>query len=420
MELSLGVELRKRWPAALVTRLVGLGFVFLPMHARGAILHVPDQYPTITLAANAAVSGDSVLVDHPGNPNDEYSNEFIVIKPGVSIIGQDHDSTPVRIYSGGSVVFEQGSTPARLEWFNIGVSAECRTIVVSNNSKCEIRFNRIYSTDNPSCPGILLHQGGLVENNWLQSVGVGSGIAVWGNATIRFNVMATPNAAVEILSEGGGTVDVTNNDLFGTGITLYLHPETEVNIVNNLFVGHDAGIWWEDCNAHTSIRYNDFVHGGVWPQNCVLGPGNLFFVDPMFCGPFDDDFYLHASSPLVHAGEGGTYIGALGVGCGVASVAPGDVGSSPRISLGQPCPNPTTGSARMDVEIAAPGEVTLEVFDVMGRHVATPLHELKLAGHHVLDWDGRHMSGEPLRAGVYYLRLSAGSLRTTQPITIVK
>ncbi len=140
----------KQLSSRLAIRPIGLAFAILPSFAYGAVLHVPEQYPTITLAANAAVSGDSVLVDHP-SPNGEYTAEAIVIKSGVSIIGEDHDSTPVLIYH-SSIVFAQGDTPARLERFAIIAPYECSSAVVSSNPRCEIRFNQIHSSDNPACP----------------------------------------------------------------------------------------------------------------------------------------------------------------------------------------------------------------------------------------------------------------------------
>ncbi len=53
----------------------------------------------------------------------------------------------------------------------------------------------------------------------------------------------------------------------------------------------------------------------------------------------------------------------------------------------------------------APADVRLEIFDVRGRRVATPLSEARPAGVWTLEWPARSDTGQRLSHGLYFVRL---------------
>ncbi|MBI5471183.1 MAG: T9SS type A sorting domain-containing protein [Ignavibacteriae bacterium] len=59
--------------------------------------------------------------------------------------------------------------------------------------------------------------------------------------------------------------------------------------------------------------------------------------------------------------------------------------------------------------------VTLKVFDMLGREVATLVNEVKQPGTYTTQWDASRISG-----GVYFYRLHAGSFSQTRKLVIVK
>jgi hypothetical protein len=65
-------------------------------------------------------------------------------------------------------------------------------------------------------------------------------------------------------------------------------------------------------------------------------------------------------------------------------------------------------------------EVDLAIFDVSGRLVRQVVKGWKVAGDYVGDWDGRTERGERAVAGVYLARLSAGDVKLTEKIVLVK
>jgi hypothetical protein len=74
-------------------------------------------------------------------------------------------------------------------------------------------------------------------------------------------------------------------------------------------------------------------------------------------------------------------------------------------------PNPTPGPSQIELEVARPGHVRLDVYDMTGSLRAN-VHSGGLeAGHHVFSWSGRDNVGQLLPSGLYFAVLndSAGN-----------
>jgi flagellar hook assembly protein FlgD len=82
-------------------------------------------------------------------------------------------------------------------------------------------------------------------------------------------------------------------------------------------------------------------------------------------------------------------------------------------------PNPFARTTALAFALARPGAVTLAVYSVDGRRVATLVNETREAGTYRLQWDGRDASGNVVRSGLYYARLTTpqGSFTRTLVLT---
>jgi hypothetical protein len=89
-------------------------------------------------------------------------------------------------------------------------------------------------------------------------------------------------------------------------------------------------------------------------------------------------------------------------------------------SLDQNYPNPFNPSTQIRFTIPEHNNVTLEVFDVTGRKVATLLNEERGAGRYTVVWDGRNASGQSVSSGMYLYRITAGSFEETKRMVFVK
>ena len=83
-------------------------------------------------------------------------------------------------------------------------------------------------------------------------------------------------------------------------------------------------------------------------------------------------------------------------------------------------PNPASRRTAIAFELAAPGEVRLEIYDATGRMVRRLVNENRAAGAQSAVWDGKSEEGSRAPTGVYYARLQTGSVTIARPLVRVK
>lgn len=85
------------------------------------------------------------------------------------------------------------------------------------------------------------------------------------------------------------------------------------------------------------------------------------------------------------------------------------------VKLNQNFPNPFNPSTQIYFELPQQKDVTLSVYDLTGRHVATLTQGVMLAGAHTVTFNAENLS-----SGVYIYRLTAGSEVLTRKLTLLK
>lgn len=83
-------------------------------------------------------------------------------------------------------------------------------------------------------------------------------------------------------------------------------------------------------------------------------------------------------------------------------------------------PNPFNPSTAIRYSIPRQGPVTLQVFDVIGREVATLVQIVQPAGSYEVVWNGTDNSAMPVSTGVYFYRLQAGAFAKTEKMMLLK
>jgi plastocyanin len=85
-----------------------------------------------------------------------------------------------------------------------------------------------------------------------------------------------------------------------------------------------------------------------------------------------------------------------------------------------PSPNPSTSGAAFAIALPRSVVVRLDVLDVAGRTVAS-VHDGPLtAGEHAFRWNGRDREGRIVPSGRYFVRLLAGDVRESRPVTLAR
>ncbi len=83
--------------------------------------------------------------------------------------------------------------------------------------------------------------------------------------------------------------------------------------------------------------------------------------------------------------------------------------------LEQNYPNPFNPTTSIKFQIPSSNHVTLKVFDMLGRKVATLVDEVKEAGEHAVVWDASAMA-----SGVFYYQMRTGTYTKTRALTLLK
>ncbi len=82
--------------------------------------------------------------------------------------------------------------------------------------------------------------------------------------------------------------------------------------------------------------------------------------------------------------------------------------SSTIAELMQNSPNPFNPSTAIKFFIPNNSDVTIKIYDMLGREVTTLINNQTTAGYHIVYWNGRDSYGMDAASGVYLYRLTAG------------
>ncbi len=89
--------------------------------------------------------------------------------------------------------------------------------------------------------------------------------------------------------------------------------------------------------------------------------------------------------------------------------------------LEQNYPNPFNPTTQIQFSLPEQTEVVLEVFDILGRRVATLIdNENFSVGHHTVSWDATNQIGQSISSGVYIYRIEAGDFIQSMRMMFIK
>ena len=117
--------------------------------------------------------------------------------------------------------------------------------------------------------------------------------------------------------------------------------------------------------------------------------------------------------PVARAQTDGTGYFALPLAALTGSVLPA------RFTLGQNYPNPFNPATIIPYHLAASSEVLLEVFNLLGQHIATLVDGERSAGFHTATWHATDAAGRAVGAGVYVYRMTVGMESQTGRMVLI-
>jgi Secretion system C-terminal sorting domain len=202
------------------------------------------------------------------------------------------------------------------------------------------------------------------------------------------------------------------------------YPETKYE-----FPFHDVTNLRTDYFDTTVAALNNGpVHAGA-PLRLTGEPGNL--TSYAWTGP--ESFSSNLQSPSVSdsatTAMAGVYTLTVILGNGARNIATTTVvvNASPtavennttagleQFQLEQNYPNPFNPETNISFRLPSKLHVSLKVFDVLGREIATVVNNELSAGNHVFQWNAGTFT-----SGVYFYRLQAGSYNETKKLVVVQ
>jgi hypothetical protein len=385
------------------------------------IINVPDDYATIQEGLQAASFSDTVLVQ-PGTYDENlYMGDVTLASLFLLTRNEDYISSTI---IDGSVSFGIGSESGLITGFTIQNSSEYGIFcldagpAITNNIIRNNTWGGIYCAN--WYPGPVIRQNIIYGNTSDQ----GSAIycIYYSNATIENNLIygnhSTENGgAISIVFYSGGTLN--NNTIYGNstdgyGGGLYCSGSSPT-ISSSVFWANAAGNNGADIYVENGSPYFDFCHVQEWGDP-----------DPLFRDPDNADFHLMSTecgheldSPCIDAGQWedyvldcdwglGTWLGDIGAYGGAA--IPTDIEDNRDLFLPtiiefhQNFPNPFNAKTIIEYSLPRSGEITVSVYDLLGRRISTIFDGMQDPGEHTILWD----AGD-LPSGIYFGRLQAGA-----------
>ena len=100
----------------------------------------------------------------------------------------------------------------------------------------------------------------------------------------------------------------------------------------------------------------------------------------------------------------------------------GDNGQPQNYQLPNAYPNPFNPTTSIDYNVANPGNVSIIIYDMLGREVKELVNEFVMPSNEVYTvmWDGTNNSGSLVSSGTYFYRMMSADFVDTHTFTLMK
>ncbi|MFZ1518097.1 MAG: T9SS type A sorting domain-containing protein [Ignavibacteriaceae bacterium] len=196
--------------------------------------------------------------------------------------------------------------------------------------------------------------------------------------------LGSTNSGIYISTDNGESWINKNNGLSSSYIKSIIF-----NSENKVFIGTPEGVFYSSNN------------GDTWPEiNTGL---KSLSVNSLICDSLDFIYAATNSSGVYKSVNMTTDVN--------LEITPAPI----NYKLLQNYPNPFNPSTKISYQLPNAGNVTLKVYSVLGRDVATLIDEYKNAGIYDVEFNGNK-----LPSGVYFYQLKAGDYVETKKMILVK
>lgn len=216
---------------------------------------------------------------------------------------------------------------------------------------------------------------------------------------------------------GEGLEEVTTEGFYYDSGIAYNPDRDEV------YYSNSTRIWGMNSDGTERDEVQEFFTGVVTDIEYNPARQQIFFIDENAAGedalrymsvvPGDDTYEILFMTESISAFSA-KLIGEDSVGTSVERVENGT--ERPMVTqLNQNYPNPFNPSTVIGYELAEQASVSLDVYDMAGRKVATLVNRQQAAGSYKVNFNGSNLA-----SGMYLYRLTAGQTTQTRKLMLVK
>ena len=83
-------------------------------------------------------------------------------------------------------------------------------------------------------------------------------------------------------------------------------------------------------------------------------------------------------------------------------------------------PNPFNSNTTIDFQVAKKKQISLDIFDILGKHVITLVNAIREPGYYSISWDGKDAQQIPVSSGIYLVRYRAGNFVDSKSILLLR
>jgi choice-of-anchor B domain-containing protein len=89
-------------------------------------------------------------------------------------------------------------------------------------------------------------------------------------------------------------------------------------------------------------------------------------------------------------------------------------------ALGENYPNPFNPSTSIPYQLPQPGDVRIEIYNMLGQKVKTLVNNKKEPGYYTASWEGLNDNGFQVSSGIYLYRIEAGEFSSVRKMILMK
>jgi hypothetical protein len=156
-------------------------------------------------------------------------------------------------------------------------------------------------------------------------------------------------------------------------------------------------------SARSSVKIFDITNGTLLLER--RDPSLSFTAYPYTIADINNDGTIECVVMVSNGQTGQSYSEIYNAGASASGVHSGHAAVN-GFALEQNYPNPFNPTTRIDYSIAAPGNVSVAVFNMLGQKVTTLVNGNQSQGAHSIEWNGHDEHGLPLSSGTYLYEVS--------------